>query len=212
MLRPSLDTGSPSTGGPIADTLQPCFGDALIVVDLQRDFLAGGSLAVPGGDRVLGPVNRWLALFEQRGLPTFAVRDWHPADHCSFRERGGPWPAHCVAGTPGAAFASGLRLPARPRLVSKGTRADRDAQSCFAGTDLEPRLVAAQIRRLYLAGLATDRCILQTAQEARRRRFGVVVPRDAVAAFDADPGDGERALERMQALGASVVDSDLLLR
>ena len=70
-------------------------GDALIVVDVQNDFLPGGALAVPDGDAVIAVLNQWIAAFETAGLPVFFTRDWHPADHCSFRARGGPWPPHC---------------------------------------------------------------------------------------------------------------------
>ena len=84
-------------------------GDALIVVDVQRDFLPGGSLAVGRGDEVVAPLNRYMERFEHKGLPVLATRDWHPADHCSFREQGGRWPVHCVVDTPGAEFAPGAR-------------------------------------------------------------------------------------------------------
>ena len=105
-------------------------GDGLLVVDVQRDFLPGGSLAVRDGDAVVPPLNDWIARFATAGAPIFATRDWHPADHCSFRPQGGPWPAHCVAGTPGAAFADGLALPEGVAVVSKAMR-DDDAYSGF---------------------------------------------------------------------------------
>ena len=75
-----------------SDSLDPDRGDALIVVDVQNDFLPGGSLAVPNGDRVVPVLNRWIAHFHARRLPIFASRDWHPQDHCSFMAQGGPWP------------------------------------------------------------------------------------------------------------------------
>jgi len=190
----------------------PGAGDALLVVDAQRDFLPGGSLAVADGARVLAPLNRCLALFANRGLPVFATRDWHPGDHCSFRAQGGPWPDHCVAGSPGAEFAEALQLPAQTLIVSKGTRADQEAYSGFAGTDLEGRLRHERVRRLFVAGLATDYCVAQTVQDARQRRFDVVVLRDAIAAVDANPGDGDRAIERMEGQGAIFVNSDELFK
>src|SRR6185312_6698899 len=101
-------------------------GDALIVVDVQNDFLPGGALAVPRGDEVMEPVNRCLRRFARRGLPIFATRDWHPTTHCSFREKGGPWAAHCIAGTRGAAFPAALQLPASAQVISKATERDRD--------------------------------------------------------------------------------------
>ena len=83
-------------------------GDALLIVDVQNDFLAGGSLAVPDGDGVLPPLNQWIERFAANRLPVFATRDWHPPDHCSFKAQGGPWPSHCVANTMGAQFADHL--------------------------------------------------------------------------------------------------------
>jgi nicotinamidase/pyrazinamidase len=181
--------------------------DAFVIVDLQRDFLPGGSLGVSGGDRVLEPINRCLDLFSERALPVFASRDWHPPQHCSFREQGGPWPPHCVAGSRGAEFAEGLHLTDQAGIVSKGSRVERDAYSAFAGTDFEGRLRAAGVKRLFVAGLATDYCVLQTVCDALALRFEVVVLRDAVAAVDAQPGDGERAIAQMQELGARFIDT-----
>lgn len=86
-------------------------GDALLIVDIQNDFLPGGALGVPDGDAVIPRLNRCAAAFERDGLPIFASRDWHPPDHCSFRTQGGPWPTHCVAGTSGAEFPPTLVLP-----------------------------------------------------------------------------------------------------
>jgi nicotinamidase/pyrazinamidase len=84
-------------------------GDALLVVDVQNDFLPGGALGIEGGDRVIEPTNRLLEAWRRRGLPVFLSRDWHPPGHCSFEDQGGPWPVHCVGGTPGAEFSSRLR-------------------------------------------------------------------------------------------------------
>lgn len=185
-------------------------GDALLLVDVQQDFLLGGSLAVPESGRVIAPLRRCVDLFESRGLPVFATRDWHPGDHCSFRTQGGPWPEHCVAGSAGAAFSPALHLPASVQVVSKGTLAAQEAYSGFAGTDLERRLSAQAVRRLFIGGLATDYCVAETVQDARRRGFDVVVLRDAIAPVDAHPGDGDRAIERMTQLGAVFLDSTQL--
>ena len=87
-------------------------GEALIVVDVQNDFLQGGSLAVPEGNEVIPVLNRYIALFNRKRLPIFATRDWHPPDHCSFRQQGGRWPPHCIAGTANAAFLATLELTA----------------------------------------------------------------------------------------------------
>src|SRR5574340_133567 len=151
---------------PNRNDLLPQPGDALLVVDAQNDFLPGGSLAVPGGDEVLPPLNRYLGIFTARNLPVFATRDWHPARHCSFRAQGGSWPPHCVAGTRGAEFAAALRLPPSAEIVSKATSAEQDAYSGFHGTGLDALLRAADIRRLFVGGLATDYCVLNTVRDA----------------------------------------------
>jgi nicotinamidase/pyrazinamidase len=187
--------------------LQP--GDALVIVDVQCDFLPGGSLAVPAGDAVVAPLNAWIARFAAAGLPVFATRDWHPPDHCSFRApggQGGTWPPHCVAGTPGARFAAGLALPTTARVVSKATRQEADAYSGFAGTDLHRQLQHLGVRRLFVGGLATDYCVLNTVQDALRLGYGVVLLADCIRAVDVQPGDGERAIAAMVAAGAIALE------
>jgi nicotinamidase/pyrazinamidase len=179
-------------------------GDALLVVDVQNDFLPGGSLAVPAGDAVLPAVGRALQRFAALALPVFASRDWHPADHCSFRSQGGPWPPHCVAGTPGADFPDALRLPAGTVVISKATTPARDAYSAFDGTDLHARLQTLGVRRLIVCGLATDYCVQASVLDALARGYAVVVLADGVAAVDVQPGDGERALATMRQRGAVV--------
>jgi nicotinamidase/pyrazinamidase len=176
--------------------------DALLVIDVQVDFLPGGKLGVPDGSAVLGPINRLLQLFDLRGLPIYASRDWHPEEHCSFAERGGPWPPHCVAGTPGAAFSDQLDLPAGTVVVSKGDAADADAYSAFKGTTLAAQLRARGVRRVVVCGLATDYCVLNTVVDAHENGFEAVIVPDAMRAVDVAPGDGERAIERMAGLGA----------
>jgi nicotinamidase/pyrazinamidase len=190
----------------------PRAGDALLVVDVQRDFLPGGSLAVPGGDAILAPLNACIARFAALRLPIFASRDWHPPDHGSFQAHGGPWPVHCVAGGSGADFPAALHLPAATGIVSKGCRAERDAYSAFDETDLHARLQAHGVRRLVVAGLATDYCVLASVLDARALGYAVVVLRDAIAAVALQPGDATQALEKMRAAGAAFSDSTALLR
>ncbi len=188
--------------------MEPGPGDALVIVDVQNDFLPGGALAVPHGDEVVPVLNRWIERFTARGLPVIATRDWHPPDHCSFQARGGPWPPHCVAGTEGAAFAPGLRLPPDALVISKATEPDREAYSGFEGTALAERLRALGARRLFVGGLATDYCVLSTVRDARREGFEVVLIEDGVRAVDVRPGDGERALEEMRRLGTALVRTE----
>ena len=179
--------------------------DALLIVDVQGDFLPGGALAVPHGDEVVTPLNRLIERAEQCGSPVFASRDWHPADHCSFRDRGGPWPPHCVAGTAGAQFSTELRLPGNAQIVEKGTTPDAEAYSAFSGTGLAGTLRAQGVRRLVIGGLATDYCVLSTVRDALAEGFEVFVPEDAIRAVEVAAGDGERARRQMSEAGAVLV-------
>lgn len=183
-------------------------GDALIIVDVQNDFLPGGTLAVAGANQIISPLNRYIARFHARGLPIFATRDWHPIDHCSFQASGGPWPKHCVAGTNGAAFAPALALPEDAIVISKATTSDKDAYSAFEGTDLATRLSAAGVNRLFVGGLATDYCVLNTVKDALTLGFDTRVLSDAVRAVERKPGDGERALSEMSERGAIMVEAE----
>lgn len=187
---------------PNQNECQPKSGDALLIVDVQNDFLPGGSLAVPHGDEVVPVLNRYLKLFSVRNLPVYATRDWHPGRHCSFRAQGGIWPPHCVAETPGAAFAGALQLPPYAVIISKANSVEQDAYSGFQGTDLDARLRAAQIRRLFVGGLATDYCVLNTVRDALRLGYRVLLLGDAIRAVDVGPGDGQRAEAEMLSLGA----------
>lgn len=176
--------------------------DALIVVDMQNDFLPGGALGVPRGDEVIEPIRQLIALYRGRGLPVYVTRDWHPHDHCSFRDQGGPWPPHCVADTPGAAFSSALDLTSGVKVVSKGTTAQADAYSAFNGTKLADELRDHHVERVAVCGLATDYCVLETVLDALTLRFKVIVLPNAARPVDVQPGDGERAIARMLEKGA----------
>lgn len=176
--------------------------DALLIVDVQNDFLPGGNLAVPAGDEITPVLNDYLALFADASLPVFATRDWHPADHCSFHSQGGPWPPHCIAGSHGAALAARLTLPADAVVVSKAILAGKDAYSGFDGTNLAQQLHERGIRRLFIGGLATDYCVLNTVTDALAEGFVVFLLLDAIRAVDVQAGDGEKAITRMLALGA----------
>lgn len=182
--------------------------DALIVVDLQNDFLPGGALGVPQGDEVVAPIQQLINLYQAHGLPMFASRDWHPAGHCSFTEQGGPWPIHCVAGSPGAAFASAIALEQVATIVPKATTVEKDAYSAFNGTDLAQQLRARGVRRVAVCGLATDYCVLNTANDALASGFATLLVLDAIRAVDVAPGDGARAIAVMQANGARPVHVD----
>ena len=177
-------------------------GDALLVVDVQNDFLPGGALGVPDGDQVVPVLNRYIRRFHKQRLPVVFTRDWHPPKHCSFQAQGGPWPPHCVAGSEGAEFAPGLELPAGALVVSKATGPREEAYSAFQGTALEAQLRSHGHARLFVGGLATDYCVLATVRDARAAGFAVFVLQDACRAVEVQPGDGLRAEAEMADLGA----------
>jgi nicotinamidase/pyrazinamidase len=179
--------------------------DALLVTDVQRDFLPGGRLAVPHAEEVVPAMNRYIALAREKGIPVFACRDWHPANHCSFRSRGGPWPEHCVAGTDGAQFARGLELPPDTRVIDKATAVEPDAYSAFGGTALAQELRERGVKRLLVGGLTTDYCVRNTVRDALAEGFEVVLLKDAIRAVNVQPGDGERAEMEMRTAGARPV-------
>ena len=169
-------------------------GQALIVVDVQRDFCTGGSLAVPNGNAVIPPLNDTLRRCHAAGSPVYASRDWHPAVTRHFKDHGGPWPPHCVAGTVGAEFHPDLQLAAGTIIVSKGQTSTAHGYSVFEGTipsgaSLPADLERRGIRRLLVGGLATDYCVRQTVLDALQAGFDVVVATDAVAGVDLEPGD-----------------------
>lgn len=183
-------------------TLDVGKGDALLVVDVQRDFLPGGNLAVREGDAVVPVLNRYIDLARKKGLPILASRDWHPERHCSFKEQGGPWPPHCVADTPGAQFAKDLRLPPGTVVIDKATRPEVDAYSAFSGTTLADRLRALGVKRVLIGGLTTDYCVVNSVRDALREGFEVVVLADAIRAVNVNSDDGENAQREMWSRGA----------
>ena len=179
--------------------------DALVLVDVQRDFCPGGALAAPHGDEVVPVLNEWL---RERDLLKVATRDWHPADHCSFKERGGPWPAHCVQGTPGAEFHPALDVRRIDLVVSKGTDAAREAYSGFDAPALMEALRKGRAKRLLIAGLALEYCVKATALDGRKHSFEVFVIQEAVRGIEVQRGDVAAAKRQMEAAGIAFVRSD----
>jgi nicotinamidase/pyrazinamidase len=185
---------------PAAITLEP--GDALLIVDVQNDFLPGGALGVPGGDQIVPVLLEYIARFQARGLPIFLSRDWHPPRHCSFHEQGGPWPVHCMAGSPGSLPPASFQAPATATIIHKATAKDKEAYSAFQDTPLDKRLRAARVRRLFIGGLATDYCVLSTVKDAKRLGYEVCLLADGIRAVNVRPDDGRKAEEEMIRLGA----------
>lgn len=189
---------------------------ALVVVDVQNDFCPGGALAVPSGDRVVPVLNRVIDTLDRRGAPIYASRDWHPSDTNHFRDHGGVWPVHCVAGSPGAAFHPDLRLPPSVIVISKGQAPDAHGYSVFEGQtergesfgdDLRKR----GVRHLYVGGLATDYCVKHSVLDALRSGLEVTVLADAIAGVEVNPGDSTHAIDEMRAAGARFATSEDML-
>jgi nicotinamidase/pyrazinamidase len=188
---------------------------ALLIVDVQNDFCPGGALDVPEGDRVVPVINELAARFSAAGHPVLASRDWHPPHTSHFVAGGGPWPEHCVAGSPGAAFHPDLRLPTGTLVFDKGVDPCAHGYSAYegktqAGEGLAEALARLGVERLVVAGLATDYCVKQTVLEARRLGLDVVVVSDAVRGVDVRAGDSAHALNEMAAAGATLAAASSL--
>lgn len=175
---------------------------ALIVVDIQNDFCPDGALAVPEGDQVIPVANQLIERFEEHHLPVFLTRDWHPPNHCSFQEFGGPWPVHCVAGTPGAAFHPDLRIPKNAPIISKATRPDRENYSDFEASGLADRLNAQDVDNIIIVGLATDYCVKANVLDGLAAGFEITVIPEGIRAVNVNPSDGPKAIEEMRHCGA----------
>jgi nicotinamidase/pyrazinamidase len=176
--------------------------EALIIVDFQNDFTPGGALAVPEGDEIAEHVNRLAA--DPRFDLVVATRDWHPPDHGSFEEHGGPWPRHSVQDTEGAELHPALDRARVDVVVDKGRDPTTEGYSGFEDTDLEQLLRDRGIDKLTIVGLATDVCVKNTALDALRRGFEVAVETEGVRGVDVNEGDSERALAEMRSAGAVV--------
>jgi nicotinamidase/pyrazinamidase len=175
---------------------------ALLIIDFQNDFTPGGALAVPDGDAIAGRVNELVASGDFDLV--VATRDWHPPDHKSFKEQGGPWPPHCVQGTPGAELHPAVPRDAVHVVVDKGYEPSLEGYSGFEQTNLASVLRERGIDEVTVVGLATDYCVKHTSADALAEGFGVTIDREGIRGIDAEPGDSERALEELQAAGATV--------
>lgn len=180
---------------------------ALLIVDFQNDFTPGGALAVREGDKIAGPLNA----LSRRSDHVIATRDWHPPDHSSFEEQGGPWPVHCVRETEGAQLHPWLDQDQIDEVVDKGQSNETEGYSAFEGTGLADKLRARGVDSLTVGGLATDYCVKNSVLDALREGFDVTVAADATRGVEVEPGDSERAIEEMREAGARVSTSDELV-
>jgi nicotinamidase/pyrazinamidase len=190
---------------------------ALLLIDIQNDFVPGGTLAVPNGQEVVPVANRWIARFAANSNLIVATQDWHPANHSSFISQnpaGGIWPDHCVQNTPGAEFVAGLDVNAIQTVVRKGTDPRIDSYSGFFDndhrkqTELADILHKAGVETIYLLGLATDYCVKFTALDARKLGFETCLIRDGCRGINLQAGDEERSLDEMRDAGVHVGSSE----
>ncbi len=202
--------------------------NALLLVDLQNDFMPNGALAVPRGDELIPIANKLSPLFKT----VIATQDWHPADHISFAEShpgtkigdvidcyNEPqilWPVHCVQNSHGADFAAGLDTK-HFHIFHKGIETGIESYSPFydnlkmRSTGLEEFLTENEITDLYIGGLATDYCVLYAVRDARDFDFNVFVVKDMCRGIDAQPGDCEKAFKEMTERGAILITSQELI-
>lgn len=198
---------------------------ALLLVDLQNDFMPGGSLAVPDGDAVVPVANGLITKFSL----VVATQDWHPADHGSFAvnhpgdslgdivELGGVpqllWPAHCVQDTPGAQLHADLRVVDIDQVIHKGTDPNVDSYSTFYDnarkreTGLDAYLKSRDVDEIVIMGLATDYCVRFSVLDAVELGYAVTVVRDGCRGIDVAPGDVDLAWDAMREAGAAIADS-----
>ncbi|HYY14984.1 MAG TPA: bifunctional nicotinamidase/pyrazinamidase [Chthoniobacterales bacterium] len=201
---------------------------ALIVVDVQNDFLPGGALPVPNGDEVIAVINKLQPRFEL----IVVTQDWHPADHGSFaanhpgKQPGDRimldgieqilWPVHCVQKTRGAEFAPSLEISRLARVFQKGTDPRIDSYSALfdnahrRATGLGDYLKQREVTDVYLCGLALDYCVKYSALDAVQLGFNAHVIADACRGIDLTPGDVDLAIKEMTASGALVLESHQL--
>src|SRR5581483_6051187 len=174
---------------------------ALLVVDVQNDFCAGGALAVDNSAPVVAALNRHIAAFARAGATIYASRDWHPLQTSHFNTHGGPWPVHCVQDTAGARFHPDLRLPPDTIVISKGADPADAGYSAFDGTTADGRpflddLRRRQIDHLYVGGIATDYCVRHSVLDALGAGLRVTVLDDAIAGVE--PRGSAEAIDEMK--------------
>jgi len=182
----------------VAIDLETC----LVLVDLQNDFSAGGVLPVKEAETAIEILNQYIPYFQGIGAPIFAVRDWHPKNHVSFKERGGPWPPHCLQGTKGADLNPNLKLPYGATVIAKGFLVEQDSDSAFQGTDLEIRLRQKMIKRVLLGGLGIGDCLKKTAVYSLKAGFETFILTDGIRCLEVKRGDSQKSVQEIVKTGA----------
>lgn len=176
---------------------------SLLIVDVQYDFCPGGALAIKDGDKVIEAINQYIPHFQGIAAPIFAARDWHPKNHISFKERGGPFPAHCIQGSKGADFHSGLKFPYGMQVISKGFLTEQDAETAFQGTDLESRLKEKGIKKIFVSGLGA--AVKSSALEAVKLGFETYLLTDAVKGIEIKKAELKKVFDELTAAGICII-------
>jgi nicotinamidase/pyrazinamidase len=177
--------------------------DALVLVDVQRDFCPGGLLPIDKGDQIIAVLNEWIEIAQGKGVSIYASQDWHPRQHISFRDQGGKWPPHCIQDSDGAQFHPDLKLPVEVVKITKGVRFDQDQSSVFDQTGFAEELKRNGVKRLWVGGLALDVCVLASVLDALKYGFVVMVLKEASRPVDVE--SGKTAIAKMKAEGATIV-------
>lgn len=179
---------------------------ALIVIDVQRDFCEGGALAAAGTLSLMPRLQETIAAARRRGMLVVFSQDWHPTTHSSFKLNGGPWPEHCVAGSPGAELMAPLKIDAEDVVIRKGTSCHGDGYSAFETGELTEQLRKRNITSLGVAGIATEYCVRASVLDAVHAGFEVAVLTDLIRAVN--PEAAPRVMEELCRSGASLADSE----
>lgn len=182
---------------------------ALIVIDVQVDFCPGGALAVPNGDKVIPIINKLRKKFDMVAF----TKDWHPSDHCSFRNHKGMWPTHCIKNTSGSDFHPNLDVRDNDTIFYKGIYSDAECYSAFQDdlrrtTGLSKFIYLHSLDELYVCGIALDYCVKATVIDITNNNCVPYLITDACAAVNNNPEDGQKAIAVMKISGAKIITSD----
>jgi len=202
-MKHSKDSASEQSSIP-----QPDRQSALLLVDPQNDFFPGGALGMPEINNLIPVINDYIKHFSRQGWPILATRDWHPPNHCSFTEQGGPHPTHCVQGSRGAQFHSDLVMPPGMMVISKGTDPKKDSRSGFEGSSLADRLEDLDVKTVFILGPATQDCLNQTIVDACKLGLQVIILKDAIGI--ATTADNFQKISEAGALQATTSDLGII--